>query len=171
MSLSDIAAGIEVVEKQHDQGVATIDDTGADLRTVLAEYEEALPCSPGEAATILKTYAAGGAIGTAGHEAGVAPVTAAKTLHLLGVDGLSPLSPMARRVVEDWLVGDIDRTTARELTDAPETEFALTAFVVTHDPIEGADAVCERVFADDSDAAVEKRDRLAGTLDGVGESF
>jgi hypothetical protein len=103
-------------------------------------------------------------VGEAGHEAGVAPITAAKVLHLAGVEGVSPLAPEARRVVRDWLDGRLARTEARTLTGASEAEFVLGAYVERVDPIpEAVEAVAARRWAD-ADAAVRKRDHLAATM-------
>lgn len=167
MGLADIAAGIEVVDEQRDRGVAAVDDTGGELAGALADYDGDLPCTPEQAATVLEAYAGGARVGEAGHEAGVVPVTAAKTLHLLGMDGVSPLSPVGREVVRDWVAGELGHAEARELTGADEAEFALAAFVETHDPLPGAEEVLERALADDDDASVAKRDHLAETMSGV----
>jgi len=167
VGLSDIAAGLEVTHEQRDRGVATVDDTDVDLRERLEPHADRLPCDPESAATVLETYADGGPVGATGHEAGVAPVTAAKTLHLLGIDGVSPLSPTAREVCRDWLSGRIGHAEARELTGASETEFALAAFVEAHDPIEGLEGLLERVLTDDAPATVRKRDHLAETMSDV----
>ncbi len=167
MTLADIAAGIEVVDEQRDRGVATVDDTGGDLADALSDHEADLPCSAEEAAGVLSAYADGESVGAAGHEAGVVPVTAAKVLHLVGMDGVSPLGPTARRIVRDWLSAEVSRAEARELTGASEREFALAAFVESHDPLAGTGEIRERVFAADANAAVEKRDRLSETMSDV----
>lgn len=167
VALSDIADGIEVVDEQRDRGVATVDDTGEDLATALADYAGDLPCSPSAGATVVETFAGGAAVGTAAREAGVVPVTAAKTLHLLGVEGVSPLGPTAREIVRDWLSGDLSHAEARELTGASEREFALAAFVESHDPLAGASDAVEGALSSRSNAAVRKRDRLSGAMDGV----
>jgi hypothetical protein len=168
VTLSEIAAGIEVTDEQRDRGVATVDDTDTDLAGALAAYEDRLPCDAAAAAATLEAYAGGAAVGAAGREGGLVPVEAAKTLHLLGVEGVAPLSPRAMEVVEDWLSGRLDRAQARELAGASDREFALAAYVLTHDPLEGVDAVRERLRASGA-ATVEKRDRLAGTMSDVGD--
>jgi hypothetical protein len=164
VTLSEIADGLEVVERQRDRGVATVDDTGDDLAAGLREYESDLPCDAGAAATVVETFVGGAAVGTAAREAGVVPVTAAKTLHLLGVEGVSPLGPTGREVVRDWVAGELSHAEARELTGASERAFALAAFVETHDPLPGAGEVVESARSNRANAAVEKRERLAGAL-------
>lgn len=146
MGLSEIADGIEVTETQEERGVATIDGTDATLEQRLEPFEESFPCTASEAATVLERYTAGGSVGAAGGAAGVAPVTAAKVLHLLG-ESVSPLGPTGREIVRDWVAGDLSRTEALELTRLGETEFALAAYVETHDPLEDACAAIEGVLA------------------------
>lgn len=164
MTLSEIAAGLEVTERQRERGVATIDDTDADLTTRLEPYADELPCDAASAAAVVDAYTAGTAIGECARAAGVAPATAARTLHLLGVEGVSPLAPVGRSVVRDWLAGECSRTEAKALVDAGEPEFALAAFVETHDPIEDAREAVEGALSLDGDATVEKRDALDGTM-------
>ncbi|PSQ27612.1 hypothetical protein BRD09_08390 [Halobacteriales archaeon SW_10_68_16] len=108
---------------ERDRGVATVDRTDASLAERLAAHEDALPC-----------------------RAGTAPVTAAKTLHLLG-ESVHPLGPTGREVVRDWLAGDLPRTEAVELARATETEFALAAYVETHDPLPAARDAVEDALA------------------------
>lgn len=171
MALSDIADGLEVTTEQRDRGVASVDATvgdAASLRERLAEYADELPCDAASAAAIVEGHTAGKSVGESAHAAGVPPVTAAKTLHLLGCEGVSPLTPDAHRIVRDWLSADLSRTEAKELAGANETEFALATFVETHDPIPGASDVVTAAFARNGDAAVDKRDALAGA---VGDSL
>ncbi|WP_336001489.1 hypothetical protein [Halorientalis halophila] len=137
MGLSEIAAGVEVTTEQRDRGVATVDETGGSLAERLAEYADDLPCEPDVAATVAEVYAEGRSIGTAASVAGIAPTTAAKTLHLLG-EQVSPLGPTGREVVRDWVNAELARTEALELTGASERAFALAAYVETHEPIPGA---------------------------------
>jgi hypothetical protein len=146
MGLADIAAGLEVTESQEESGVATVDTTDATLSDRLDPFAEQLPCSPAAAATVLERYTAGAAIGPAARAAGVAPMTAAKVLHLLG-ESVSPLGPTGRDVLRDWITGDLSRTEALELTRLSESEFALAAYVETHDPLEEACAAIEGVLA------------------------
>lgn len=146
MGLGEIAAGIEVTDSQEERGVATVDDTGATLAERLDPFEEALPCSVSEAATVLDRYSGGGSVGDAGRAAGVAPITAAKTLYLLG-ESVSPATPLQREILGDWHRGDLSRCEARELTGLSETEFALAAYVETHEPLEAACAEVEGVLA------------------------
>lgn len=146
MGLSEIAEGIEVTATQVEQGVATVDATDTTLEERLDPFAEELPCTPAEAATVLERYTAGDSLGTAGRAAGVAPVTAAKTLHLLG-ESVSPVGPMGREIVADWIAGDLTRAEALELTRLGEQEFALATYVETHDPLEPACAAVEGVLA------------------------
>ncbi|SDJ69011.1 hypothetical protein SAMN05216226_107135 [Halovenus aranensis] len=146
MGLADIAAGIEVTDTQDARGVATVDDTDATLAERLEPFASALPCSVTAAATVLERYAACGSVGAAGRAADVAPMTAAKTLYLLG-ESVSPATPLQRDVLADWHAGDLSRREAIELTGLSETEFALAAYVETHDPIEEACAAVEGVLA------------------------
>jgi len=164
MGLSEIAAGVEVTTEQQDTGVATVDDTDADLAARLSEYAEALPCEPESAATVIEAYAAGRSIGSAARIADVPPVTAAKTLHLVG-ESVSPLSPTGRDILRDWLTAELSRTEAMELAGASEAEFALAAFVETHDPIPGArDAVAGTLEPDD-DGVDPLDDAMSGVSD------
>jgi hypothetical protein len=138
VTLSDIADGLEVTTEQRDRGVASVDATDEPLRERLAEFADDLPCDATSAAEIVEAHAAGTSVGDAAHDAGVAPITAAKTLHLLGCEGVSPLTPRAHEILRDWLAADLSRTEARELAGANETEFALATFVETHEPLDGA---------------------------------
>lgn len=143
MGLSDIAAGLEVTTEQRDRGVATADRTEKSLAERLERVEEELPCESECAATVVERYAQGGSVGGAARAAGVAPMTAAKTLHLLG-ESVSPVGPTGRDVVRDYLTGDLPRTEARQLARISETEFALAVYVETHDPLpEARDAVAD----------------------------
>jgi hypothetical protein len=167
MALSDIAAGIEVRDSQRERGVPTVDATEGGLTARLDEHAARLPCTPEAAAGVLEAYAAGTSVGACAREAGIAPMTAAKLLHRCGVTGLSPLTPTARRILRDWLDGDLPRSEAVDLTGADEAEFALAAFVETHDPDPDlADAV-EGVLEPDATATVAKRDALAETMSSV----
>jgi len=146
MGLSEIAEGIEITNEQDDRGVATVDETDATLDERLAPFESELPCSAAEAATVLEQYSEGGTVESAGHAAEIAPTTAAKTLHLLG-ESVSPLGPMGREIVGDYLDGQLSRSDALELTQLGENSFALAVYVETHDPIEDACAAIEGVLA------------------------
>lgn len=163
MGLSDIAAGVEVTVEQRDRGVATVDGTDASLAARLAEYERELPCTSDEAATVVETYAGGRSVGSAARVAGIAPVTAAKTLHLLG-EQVAPLGPTGRAVVRDWLAADLSRTEALELAGASERELALAAFVETHDPVEEACEAVAATLSPDRDG-----DALEETMSGVAD--
>jgi len=146
MGLADIAEGIEVTETQEERGVATVDGTDATLEERLVPFESELPCSAAAAATVLERYTAGGSVGAAGGAAGIPPVTAAKTLHLLG-ESVSPVGPTGRDIVRDWVAGNLSRTEAMELTRLDEAEIALTAYVETHDPLDEACAAVEGILA------------------------
>jgi len=148
MGLAEIAEGVEVTAEQRDRGVATIDDTDASLAERLDPFADALPCDADAAATVVEVYAEGRAVGAAARVADVAPVTAAKTLHLLG-ERVSPLGPTGQDVVRDWLGADLSRSEALALTGASEPEFALAAYVETHDPIaEAEEAVADTLASD-----------------------
>lgn len=141
MGLADIADGVSVTTEQRDRGVATIDRTPASLAERLRPFAPDLPCTPNAAARVVERYAAGGSIEAAARAGEVPPVTAAKTLHLLG-ETVTPVGPTGRAVVADWIAGEISRTEAMALCQASNAEFALAAFVETHEPLAGArDAV------------------------------
>jgi hypothetical protein len=171
VTLSDIADGLEVTTEQRDRGVASVDATASetDLRERFAEFADDLPCDAASAATIVEGHTAGRSVGDSARAAGVAPMTAAKTLHLLGCEGVSPLTPTAHRIIGDWLSADLSRTEARELTGGSETEFALATFVETYDPIPGASDFVEGAFALDGDATVQKRQALGETMSAPGD--
>ena len=168
MPLSDIAEGLEITTRQRNRGVATVDDTDATLSERLSAYESDLPCDPVAAATVIETHTAGNSVGDSAQAAGVEPVIAAKALHLLGVSGINPLGPMSREIVRDWLAGGIARSEAVALTGGNETEFALAAFIETHDPIDGATAAIEGAF-EGGERSTQKRDLLADTMTDAGE--
>lgn len=165
MTLSEIAAGIEVTAEQESRGVTTIDETGSGLVERLRSHGEALPCTPEAAATVVETHAAGTSVGESAREAGVAPVTAAKALHHCGVSGVTPLSPMAREVIRDWLAGDLSRADAVELTGTSEAEFALGAYIESHD----ADPALSAAIADVG-SETSRTDPLADAI-GDGDEF
>jgi hypothetical protein len=146
MGLADIAAGVEVTTEQRDRGVATVDETGDTLADRLAAFAEELPCDAETAAAVLDRYAAGGSVGAAAAAGDVPPVTAAKTLHLLG-ETVSPVGETGRQVVRDWIAGELSRSEAVELARVSETAFMLAAYVETHDPIADARAAVEGVLA------------------------
>lgn len=157
MTLSDIAAGVEVTAEQRDRGVATVDETDASLAERLGEYADDLPCDAEAAATVVEVYAEGRPVGAAARVAGVAPVTAAKALHLLGEE-VSPLGPTGMELVRDWLGGHLSRTETLELASASEREVALAAYVATHDPLDGArEAVAGTLSPDHGDPLAETR--------------
>jgi hypothetical protein len=159
MGLSDIADGIEVTEHQEEHGVATVDTTETSLAERLEPFAEELPCAAAAAATVLEQYSQGKSVGTAGRTSGVAPVTAAKTLHLLG-ESVSPVSPMGADIINDWIEGRLSRTEALELTQLGEEEFGLAVYAETHEPIEAACAAIEGVLA----ARHDQRQPLAETM-------
>ncbi|ERG95832.1 hypothetical protein [Haloquadratum walsbyi] len=136
MGLSDIAAGIESTTKQQTRQVTTIDDTDISLRERLDEHESELPCTAAAAATVLEAYDTGTGIEAAAMAAGVAPVTAAKTLYRCGNPGIMPLTPGGRQVLSDWLAGQLSRVDALALTQTDESTFALAAYIETHGIIE-----------------------------------
>ena len=169
MGLSDIAEGIEVTTEQCDRGVPTVDDTERGLRSRLEPYADELPCTPAAAASVVESHTAGTSIGDSAREAGVAPMTAAKTLHRCGVAGVTPLAPTARRVLRDWLAGELSRADALELTGASEAEFALASYVETHDPVPELEEAVEGALSPGDSASVTKRDQLAETMSSVGD--
>jgi len=168
MGLSEIAAGIEVVDEQRERGVATVDRTDEPLAERLAPYAGDLPCNPDAAATLVEAYAGGKSVGDAARAAGVAPTDGAKTLHLFG-ESVSPVGPMGRDIVGDWLAGRLPRTEAVELAGVSERAFALAAYVETHDPIPGAREAVEGALAPGGDGAVDKRDALGDTMPDAGD--
>lgn len=159
MALSDIAAGIEVTARQEERGVATVDDTAEDLVDRLRPYAAALPCTPEAAATVVETHAAGESVGESARASGLTPVTAAKTLHACGVSGVTPLAPTARRIVRDWLAGELSRADALSLTGVDEAEFALAAYVESHDADPDLSAAVAGV-----DAAADDRAALGDAM-------
>ncbi|TKR25612.1 DUF7858 family protein [Natronomonas salsuginis] len=164
MTLSEIAAGLEVTTRQRDRGVATADGTNASLRERLTAFEDQLPCSAERAAAVVETYTEGASVGRAAAVATVPKTTAAKTLYLLG-EPIDPLTPTAKRVVDDWLTGDLSRTDARTLAGVGDNEFALGAYVATHDPIEGADAaIADACSLDDEDPLSDARSGLSDLI-------
>jgi hypothetical protein len=166
MGLSEIAAGLEVTAEQDDRGVATVDETGAGLADRLAPHADALPCTAAAAATLVSTYTAGTSVGECAREAGVAPMTAAKALHRCGVEGLSPLAPTGRRVVRDWLAGELARTEAETLTDADPAEFVLAAYVEAHEPDPALVAAVDGALAEGS---VDERTPLSDAVEPPGD--
>ncbi|WP_436930065.1 DUF7858 family protein [Halosimplex halobium] len=165
MGLDEIAAGVEVVDEQREGGVATVDRTDDPLAERLEPFAGELPCSPAEAATLVDAYAAGKSVGAAARVAGIPPTDGAKALHLFG-EHVSPVGPMGREVVADWLAGELPRTEAVELAGVSDGEFALAAFVETHDPIEGAMEAVEGALSVDD---VDKRETLGDAMDGPGD--
>lgn len=164
MSLDDIAAGLEVTTTQRDRGVAVADDTGASTVERLRPFADALPCTPAAAATVVAAYADGGSVGDAAREANVAPVTAAKTLYLLGEE-VFPFGPTGRDVVRDWLDARIARTTAKRLVDADDDEFALAVYVETHDRLPAAEeAVADALAVEPGDPLADARSDLSDLL-------
>ncbi|WP_336035989.1 hypothetical protein [Halobacterium yunchengense] len=164
MGLADIAEGVTVTTEQRERGVASVDRTGGSLADQLAALEGDLPVPSSEAAALAEAYAGGASVGDAADEVGVPATTAAKALHRLGFEGLSPFSPLQRDVLADWLAAELSRADALELTGASDREFALAAFVATHDPVEGAAEAVDGALSTSRDAMVEKRDALGATL-------
>jgi len=161
MGLADIADGVAVTTRQRERGVATVDATDVPLAERLAPHADALPCDVDAAATLVEAYGAGTSVGEAAGAAGLAPTTGAKTLHRLGVEGVNPLSPLARDVVADWLDGRLARSEAVTLSGASAAEFALGAYCATHDPIEGACDVVAAAREPDGSGALGGDDRAA----------
>jgi len=158
MGLSEIAAGVSTTTEQRDRGVATVDDTDRDLAAALSQFADELPCAPAAAATVADAYVGGAPVDAAAHDADVAPVTAAKTLHRLGFEGLSPISATGDRVLGDYLDGRVSRADARALLSLSDVEFALATYVATHDHIDGARGVVEGALDDESSVAADGLD-------------
>ncbi|MFB6133236.1 MAG: hypothetical protein ABEJ44_07540 [Halanaeroarchaeum sp.] len=169
MGLADIAEGIAVTERQRDRGVATVDRTDPTVTAVVARFAEGLPCDAESAARLVDAFVGGESVGNAAASAGLPPMTGAKTLFLLGFEGLSPLSPLGREVLRDWLDGEIGRTDAKDLTGASDAEFALATFIQTHDPLPDARERIATVMHGETNASVAKRDALADTMSDAGE--
>ncbi|MFB6134057.1 MAG: hypothetical protein ABEJ55_03635 [Halanaeroarchaeum sp.] len=169
MGLADIAAGVSVTERQRDRGVATVDRTAPTLEATVGRYEDDLSCSVSVGARLVDAYAGGDSVGAAASAAGVPAVTAAKTLHLLGFEGLSPLSPLGRDVLRDWLDGAIGRSDAIALSGASAATFSLAAFVETHDPLPHAAERIATALQASENATVAKRDALADTMDDLSD--
>ncbi|WP_281196149.1 hypothetical protein [Halorubrum sp. F4] len=150
MTLSEIAEGLEVTASQCDRGVAVADDTETPLAEGLRAHADELPCTPEATATLVDAYTAGRSVGDAATDAGVAPMTAAKTLHRCGVSGVCPLAPTRRGVVRDWLDGRIARTEAVALAGGDDADFALATYVETHDPLPAVADVVEAKLAGSS---------------------
>jgi hypothetical protein len=140
VTLSEIAAGLEVTTEQHEQGIASGNDTGATLGERLVRFEARLPCPAPVAATLVEAYTEGASIDRAAAVAEIPPTTAAKVLFLLG-EPIDPLPPTATRVLDDWLAGAISRAEAKTLAGVGDAEFALGTYVATHEPIDGAESV------------------------------
>ncbi|WP_332897383.1 DUF7858 family protein [Haladaptatus sp. CMSO5] len=170
MTLSDIAAGLEVTTEQRQRGVATVDITETALADRLEPVADDLPCSADAAATVIETYATGASVGDCGLEASVAPVTAAKVLHLAG-EATTPLSPQGRQFVRDWLSATLSRADALALSGASDAEFALATYCETHDPLAAVCEAAEGALAPTGSASVEKRNALAETMSDSGEFF
>jgi len=164
MGLSDIAAGIEVTDEQCERGVAAVDDTASSLAARLEPFESELPCSAEAAANVVDAYAGGQAVDACGHVADIPPVTAAKTLHLLG-EQVSPLGPRRRELVRDWLAGELSRSDALALTGVGERTFALAAYVESHEPLSAArDAVEGALDTQSADPLDEARSDVGELL-------
>lgn len=164
MGLEEIAAGIEVTTRQRDRGLATVDDTDGALVDRFTPRADALPCTPEAAATVVETHTTGTSVEQSAREASVSPMTAAKVLHRCGVVGVTPLSPLARDVLRDWLAGELSRTDALALTDATPTEFALATYIETHDAISALVEAVEGTLSPSTNATVAKRDALGETM-------
>jgi hypothetical protein len=167
MSLEEIAAAAgTTTTRQRNRGVAVVDGTSGSLADRLRPVAGELPCAPAAAAAVLRSYGTGTPIEECAQVANLAPVTASKVLHRLGVPGVSPLAPTARRIVRDWIRGEVSRADALALTDASSAEFALAAYIESHEPLPGAREITGEVTGLRGDAMVAKRDHLGETLDG-----
>lgn len=165
MVLSDIAAGLTVTTRQRERGVATVDDTHESLAGWLEETEAEIPCSPETATEIVEAYASGASVGAAAAVADTVPMTAAKTLHRLGTPGITPLTPLGSEILEDYLSGEITRTDAIALAGVSEHEFALGAYIATHEPLPGVREAVEAALSPTESATVAKQAELGGALE------
>lgn len=150
MGLDEIAAGVQVTDEQRERGVATADETSTPLSERLEPFAGELPCSAADAARVVGAYGEGASVERAAAVAELPRSTAARALYLLG-EPVDPLTPSARRVLEDWLAGELSRTEARTLAGVGPREFALGAYVATHEPLEGAESVVADALAVESD--------------------
>ncbi|GGL28869.1 hypothetical protein GCM10009037_10720 [Halarchaeum grantii] len=171
MGLSEIAAGLTVTTRQEERGVATVDATDVPLAERLAPYADELPCPVEPAAALLDAYGTGTSVGVAASAAGLAPTMGAKVLHRLGVAGVTPLSPLAREVVRDWLDGELSRREAVTLSGASAAEFSLGAYCETHAPIAGAAEIVTAAREPDGSRSLARRERdaFAETFDAPAE--
>lgn len=165
MGLSNIADGLTVTTRQQERGVATIDDTAESLADRLDAFDDELPTTPDTAAQIAEAYAGGASVGGAAAAAETVPVIAAKTLHLLGTPGITPLSPLGEEILEDYLAGELTRTDAIELAGVSASEFALGAYVATHDPLPGAREAVEAALSPKGSASVTKLAELGESIE------
>lgn len=162
MSLGELAEGLEVTREQRESGVAAVDRTATGLEERLAALGDALPAGPAATATLVEAYAEGRDVSSAAAAADLPPITAAKTLHRLG-ETVSPASPVGREVVRDWLAGEMPRHEAEALADCSPAEFALAAYVETHDPLPAGQAALEGALAR-TDATAEREARLGDAV-------
>ena len=142
MTLSEIAAGIEVTSEQRDRGAAVVDDTDVPAVERFREHADALPCTPEAVATLVDAYTVGSSVGEAAGEAGVAPMVAAKALYRCGLTGVRPLAP-SRRGGGGGAGGGAGRPPpGGARAGGGGAAFALATHAETHDPVpELADAV------------------------------
>jgi hypothetical protein len=164
MTLADIAEGIEVVETQREREVAAVDVAGESLADRLESCASALPCSADQAADVAREYAATGSLDRTAEASDVTRTIAAKTLHLLGFEGVVRIDPADRAIVGRWIDGEIDRTTACRRSSLGERTFALAVYVETHEPLPAARAAVEPALTIDRATAVDRRDTLQETM-------
>jgi len=162
MGLAELAEGVEVTTEQRDRGVAAVDRTAADLDERLGAIEADLPCEGAAAATLVEAYADGRDVAAAAAVADLPPITAAKTLHRLG-ESVSPLSPVGREVVRDWIDGRLPRHEAVALAGCSADEFALATYVETHDPVPAGRAALEGALTS-RDATADRQARLGEAI-------
>ncbi len=167
MTLSEIAEGLEVTVGQNERGVAVADDTDTPLAERLDGHGDDLPCTPAATATLVDAYTAGRSVADAADEAGISPMTAAKTLHRCGVSGVHPFAPTRRGIVRDWLDGRMARSEAVGLAGGDDSAFALATYVETHDPLPAVADAVEAGLAGSSPigSALGADDPLADALD------
>ena len=164
MELSELAEGLVVTDRQRKRDVSIVDRTDEMLTERLSKYSSVLPTEPAEAATMIELYVSGNDVETIADELGQVPMIVAKTLHITGMDGISPLAPEDREPLYRWLRGGISGAEAKRQLDVNEYEFALAAFVESHDPHESIATAVEGALAPRQNASVRKRDTLADTM-------
>lgn len=134
MALSDIAAELEFTIKQEEQGVPTSTNQIQSLREQLRCCEDDLPCDVKAAEILLEQYRQGVSISDAAIAADLPETIATITLFLLG-QSVEPLSSNTNKIIKDWVDGSISTREAERAVGENEIEFAIAAFIATHEPL------------------------------------